>query len=92
MIPWLLSTRIGRAIGAALALLAGLLTFGAYHRRKGRTEGAERLDGQDKRQAADVRRRVEAVKERHDEEDRLAGLGDDDLRRVRDELRGRQDR
>ena len=33
---WILSTRIGRAIAGAGALLLALLTFGASQRRKGR--------------------------------------------------------
>jgi hypothetical protein len=35
---WLLTSRIGRAIAGAGALLLGLLTFGEYQRRKERQE------------------------------------------------------
>ena len=38
MIAWFITSRIGRALGAAVALLVAIVTFGAYNRQKGRDE------------------------------------------------------
>ena len=38
MIAWLITSRIGRALGAAVALFVAIVTFGAYSRQKGRDE------------------------------------------------------
>ena len=40
---WLISTQLGRALGRAVALLIGFLTFGAAQRIKGRKQGAQRV-------------------------------------------------
>jgi hypothetical protein len=40
---WLFTTRIGRGIAGAGALLLALLTFGASQRRKGRKQVADEL-------------------------------------------------
>lgn len=49
MISWLLNSRLARAIGGALAALAGIRAYGFAQRRKGHKEGAQ-----------EVRRRAEA--------------------------------
>ena len=72
---WLLSTRIGRAVAGAGALLLAVLTFGAFKERKGRKEAVD-----------EVRRRADASAEkRREERDAI----DDDIRGIdaRDELR-----
>jgi hypothetical protein len=42
-VTWLYSTRIGRGIAGAVAMLLALLTFGASQRRKGRKQVADEL-------------------------------------------------
>ena len=53
---WLMSTKIGRAIAGAGALLVAVLTFGAFKERKGRKEAVD-----------DVRRRAAAAAEKRRE-------------------------
>lgn len=74
-----------------LGAIAALLGVMALQRRKGRKEGLRQADEQDAAGARRVFRRVEAQKEQHNANSR-DDIGDDDLIRLRDELRGRQDR
>ena len=69
---WLLSTRIGRAVAGAGALLLAVLTFGAFKERKGRKEAVD-----------EVRRRADASAEKRREErdeieEDMRQLGDGD--------------
>ena len=72
---WLLSTRIGRAVASAVALLAVGLTFLTLDRRKTRNEAVDEV----------MRRADASAEKRREERDAI----DDDIRGIdaRDELR-----
>jgi len=55
LIGWLLSTKIGRALSGAAAILVAILTFGAVQRREGeKLNEAKRIrDDAKKREKAD---------------------------------------
>ena len=62
---WIITSKLGRAIGGAVAAIGIILGYGAIERRKGRKQGAE-----------GVRRRAEAAAEaRKDKRDEI----DDDI-------------
>lgn len=75
VLSWLINSRLGRAVGAALAFLAFLATFGAYNRRKGAQKATER-----------VSRRAQAAAEAR-ERDREEIDADADADAARDRVR-----
>lgn len=74
---WILTTRLGRAVAALLALLAAVATFGRYKRGQGRREAEKAMRERDAEHAMQVRRWAEAAQEKHDHE--IRGLSDSDL-------------
>ena len=59
---FLFNNRVTRAIGAALAALAGILAYGAMKKRQGATEAKEKADEADKKRADVIADRVEHIK------------------------------
>ena len=56
MIAWLISSKLGRALAAAGAVLIAILTFGASQRRKGAQDAVQRQAEEDaeRRKEADA--------------------------------------
>lgn len=65
-------TSLKARLAALGAFVLALATFGASQRRKGRKAAQEAHQEADQEQAAEVRRRAEAVKEKHHETSDLA--------------------
>ena len=59
MIAWLITSRLGRAIALAGAVLLALVTFGASERRKGRKQAANEAKEADNERADKIRDNVE---------------------------------
>jgi len=59
MIRWLLGTRIGRAIGGALAAVGLFLGIIAHQRRDAARDATQRLKDKDQENATAIRDRVE---------------------------------
>jgi len=75
VLSWLINSRLGRAVGAAVAVLLAIVTFGASQRRKGAQKATER-----------VSRRANAAAEAR-ERDRAEIDADDDAGAARDRVR-----
>ena len=68
MIAWLITSRIGRALAGAVALLLAIVTFGASERHKGRKQATEKMNEKDRKEADRIRSDVRDVGELHDDE------------------------
>jgi len=61
MIGFLLNNPVTRAIGAALAALAAIVSFGAWKKREGRQEGREAAEKADRDLAQRIRETADEI-------------------------------
>lgn len=87
VISWLIASRLGRAVGAAVAVLAAVAGVYGYGYLSGADEAKNKVRDADIKRADDIRETARET--RKENEERNGTLSDDDIdQRLRD-LRGR---